>query len=51
MNWHEPLITPAAAFYCVVGVVVIDLLYLIVRKAMKDEAKTDLYEHVDGEGR
>lgn len=33
---QEPLITPAMAFYCVIGVVAIDLLYLIIRKAMRD---------------
>lgn len=40
MSWfHSPLITPATAFYCILGVIVIDLLYLIVRKAMRDGEK------------
>jgi hypothetical protein len=51
MNWHEPLITPATAVYCVVGWLAIEAMIWIVRKAMKEEAQPDLYEHVDGEGR
>lgn len=39
-NWHEPLITPEMAFYCFIGVIVIDVLYLVVRKAIKDGAPT-----------
>ena len=42
MIWfHSPLITPATAFYCFLALVVIDLLYLIVRKAMRDGEKPD----------
>lgn len=52
LSWHEPLITPAQFAYCVLGVVVIDILYLILRKAMKKgEPSSELHEHVDGSGR
>jgi hypothetical protein len=51
-SWHEPLITPAQFAYCVLGVVVIDILYLILRKAMKEgEPSSEMHEHVNGDGR
>lgn len=49
MNWHEPLITPAVAFYCFIGVIVIDVLYLVVRKAMKDAGSTDSMSEPHGD--
>lgn len=40
-NWHEPLITPATAFYCVVGWLAIEALILIVRRVMAEGKNPD----------
>lgn len=49
-SWHEPLITPAQFAYCVLGVVVIDILYLILRKAMKEgEPEPDTFAEPHGD--
>ena len=51
-NWHDPLITPATAFYCVVGWLAIEALIWIVRRVIAEgKAEPDLYEHTDAEGR
>lgn len=50
MNWfHEPLITPATAFYCFLALVVIDAIYLILRKAMREGSSHDPMAHPYGE--
>jgi hypothetical protein len=50
MNWHEPLITPAMAFYCFIGVIVIDVLYLVVRKAIREARESDTDPYSDPAG-
>jgi hypothetical protein len=35
-NWHEPLITPATAFYCVVGWLAIEALIWIARRVIAE---------------
>jgi hypothetical protein len=39
MTWlHEPLISPAVGFYCLLGVAVVYVLVAIVQRAMRDDS-------------
>lgn len=50
MSWfHEPLITPATAFFCFLALIVMDGLYLIVRKAMRDGEVADPMAEIHGD--